>query len=307
MNKLVLIDGNAILHRAYHALPALTTKSGEPINAVYGLVSMLLRVIKDLRPTHLAVAFDTKAPTFRHKEFALYQSQRPAISEDLISQFEKAKRVFEAIGVPIFEKPGYEADDIIGTISRRAQRSKSGLSEKGVNEVIVVTGDRDLLQLVNKNVKVYMPIVGLTNAKLMDEVEVEKKMGVQPKQIPDYKAMVGDTSDNYPGIPGIGPKTAVELLKRFGNIEGILKHLKNLPPKLAEKIKMGEKDMELYLRLATIAKDVPLEFELEKCSLWDVDNPKVIRLFEEFGFKTLTERIKKVGKEMELQRQMRLL
>src|SRR3989304_9696302 len=180
MSKLVLIDGNAILHRAFHALPPLTTKSGEPINAVYGLVSMLLRVIQDLTPTHIAICFDEKAPTFRHKEFAAYQAQRPTMADELSSQFEKARKVVEAFGIPAYSKAGYEADDVLGT-----------LAEGSKEDVVIVTGDRDILQLVNDKVKVYLPIVGLSSATLMGEEEVKEKLGVAPKQVPDYKALVG--------------------------------------------------------------------------------------------------------------------
>src|SRR3989344_8025202 len=149
MSKLVLIDGNAILHRAYHALPPLTTKRGEPINAVYGLTSMLLRVIQDLKPTHIAVCFDRKEPTFRHKEFPKYQAQRPVMDKELSGQFEKAKDVLSAMNIPIFEMAGYEADDVIGTLASQST---------GVDEVVIVTGDRDILQLIDdsRRVRVYL-------------------------------------------------------------------------------------------------------------------------------------------------------
>jgi len=203
MGKLVLIDGNAILHRAFHALPPMTNKMGEPTNAIYGLVSMFLRVIQDLKPTHIAVAFDEKEPTFRHKEFKEYQSQRPPVAEDLSSQFEKARNFFKAAGVPVYSMPGFEADDVIGTIA-----------DKSKENVVIVTGDRDQLQLINDKIKLYMPIAGLANAKLFGEVETKERMGVAPNLIDDYKALVGDPSDNYHGVPGIGPKTAIDLLEK---------------------------------------------------------------------------------------------
>lgn len=294
--KLVLIDGNAILHRAYHALPPLTTKRGEPINAVYGLVSMLLRVIQDLKPTDLAVCFDEKEPTFRHKEFAQYQAKRPPISTELSSQFEKARRVIEAFGIPIYSKPGYEADDVIGTLSSQSKE-----------DVFVVTGDRDILQLINDRVKVYLPVVGLTTAKLMGRSEVIEKMGIAPELIPDYKALVGDPSDNYPGVNGIGPKTAISLLNQFGNVDGVYKHLKEIPEKTREKLEKGKESAELSHRLATIVKNVPVSLDVESAGKWDIDGKKVISLFSEFGFKTLTERVKKVGKEMDEEKQLTLV
>src|SRR3989338_2978816 len=149
MSKLVLIDGNAILHRAYHALPPLTTRRGEPINAVYGLVSMLLKVIQDLKPTHIAVAFDRKEPTFRHKKYPKYQAQRPKMDAELSSQFEKARDVITAFGIPIYDKAGYEADDVLGSIAEQAQSSKPKAQKGGFDEVVIVTGDRDILQLVD--------------------------------------------------------------------------------------------------------------------------------------------------------------
>ena len=296
MSKLVIIDGNAILHRAFHALPPLTTKNGEPINAVYGLVSMLLRVITDLKPTHIAVAFDRKEPTFRHKAFKEYQAQRPATANELISQFAKARRVVEAFGIPIYDKAGFEADDVIGTISTLVKE-----------DVVIVTGDKDQLQLVNGRVKVYMPIVGLANAKLMGEAEVKEKMGVAPSLIDDYKALVGDPSDNYPGVPGIGPKTAVSLLEEYGTLDNIYKNLKEIPAATGQKLAKGRKYSQISKKLATIVKDVPIGFKIEECSRWDVDGKKVLDLFAEFGFKTLTERVKKVGKELDQEKQIPLL
>ena len=295
MDKLVLIDGNAILHRAFHALPPLTTKRGEPINAVYGLISMLLRVIQDLKPTQIVVCFDEKEPTFRHKEFPGYQAQRPRMADELSSQFDKARKVVEAFGIPIFSKGGFEADDVIGTLAKQAKE-----------EVVVVTGDRDILQLVNDRVKVYLPMVGLSTAKLMGEDEVVEKMGVHPSQIADYKALVGDPSDNYPGVSGIGPKTAIHLLAEYKNLEGVYKNLKKISPQVGEKLKKGKKEANLSQRLAKIVTNVPVSLDTESAGKWDVDSQKVLDLFSEFGFKTLTERVKKVGKEIDKEKQTTL-
>ena len=295
MGKLVLIDGNAILHRAFHALPPLTTRKGEPINAVYGLVSMLLRVIQELKPTHITVCFDEKQPTFRHKALATYQAQRPRMADELSGQFEKARRFLEAAGIPVYSKPGFEADDVIGTLASLYKQ-----------DVVIVTGDRDILQLVDGRVKVYMPIAGLATAKLMGESEVIEKMGVPASQIDDYKAFVGDSSDNYSGVPGIGPKTAISLLEKYGSMDGAYKHLKDLPPQTKERLEKGRKQAVLSKKLATIVRDVPVKFDSESASKWDVDGKKVLDLFSDFGFKTLTERVKKVGKEVDLQKQTTL-
>ena len=296
MGKLILIDGNAILHRAFHALPPLTTKRGEPINAVYGLISMLLRVIADLKPTHIAVCFDEKEPTFRHKEFAPYQAQRPAMADELSGQFEKARREIEAFGIPIYSKSGFEADDVIGTLAGEAKE-----------DVVVVTGDKDILQLVGGRVKVYLPIAGLSSAKLMGEDEVKEKLGVFPKQVADYKALVGDPSDNYPGVAGIGPKTTTSLLEKYKDLDGIYAHLEEISPSVRDKLIKGKDEAKLSLRLATIVKDVPVKLDIEACGKWDVDSQGVLNLFSKFGFKTLTERVKKVGKSLDDEKQMPLL
>src|SRR3989344_2053301 len=252
MSKLVLIDGNAILHRAYHALPPLTTKRGEPINAVYGLVSMLLRIIQELKPTHIAVAFDRKEPTFRQKEFAGYQAQRPPMEDNLSSQFEKAKATLNAFGIPVYELAGYEADDIIGTLSNKVLSS-------GIQNVIIVTGDRDILQLVNGNVKVYLPVKGLSEGK------------------------------------------------EYGIFEAIYRNLNSLPKQTKERLESGKSGGEMSLKLAEIVRDIPIEADFEKMNKWSVDSKQVLDLFTQFGFKTLTNRVKEVGKMIVSENQMKLI
>lgn len=297
MGKLVIIDGNAILHRAFHAMPPLTTRDGEPINAVYGLVSMFLRIVQDLKPEAIAVAFDEKEKTFRHVEFEAYQSQRPPTHEDLSSQFGKARDFFKAAHVPVYSKPGFEADDVIGTIA-----------DKSKGDVIVVTGDRDLLQLVDdtKNIKLYMPVVGLTNAKIYNESEARQRMGVPPVQIPDLKALMGDASDNYPGVAGIGPKTAVSLLESYGSVDNIYTHLSDISPNIRQKLEAKKDDAKLFHRIATVVKNVPIEIDFKGMEEWKIDSPDVLKLFEKFGFKTLSDRIKKVGKAVDAEKQTSL-
>ena len=297
MGKLVLIDGNAILHRAFHAMPPLTTRSGEPINAVYGLVSMFLRVVQDLKPDAIAVAFDEKEETFRHKEFGEYQSQRPPTADELSSQFDKARAFFKAAKVPIYSKSGFEADDVIGTIASQ--------NPKITDEIVIITGDRDILQLVDdkKGIKLYMPVVGLTNAKLFDEKEAKERMGVPANRIPDYKALVGDPSDNYPGVLGIGPVTAEKLLEKYDSIDQIYAHLEDIEPKIRQKLGAKKDEAKLFHRLATIVRNVPIKVDYQDMERWKIDSSDVINLFQEFGFKTLLERIKKVGKEIDGQKQ----
>ena len=301
MGKLVLIDGNAILHRAFHAMPPLTTISGEPINAVYGLVSMFLRVVQDLKPDSIAVAFDEKEPTFRHKEFEEYQSQRPPTADELSSQFGKARDFFKAARVPIYSKPGFEADDVIGTIAGQSVKPQ-------IDEVVIITGDRDILQLVDdkKGIKLYMPVAGLANAKLYDEAEALARMGVPPDEIPDYKALVGDPSDNYPGVAGIGPKTAEKLLEKYKSVDNIYVHLSDIEPKVRSKLEINKDEAKLFHRLATIVKDVPIKIDFPQMEKWKIDSPDVLELFEKFGFKTLTERVKKVGRGIDQEKQASL-
>ncbi|HKB88088.1 MAG TPA: 5'-3' exonuclease H3TH domain-containing protein [Patescibacteria group bacterium] len=295
IGKLVIIDGNAVMHRAFHAMPPLTTTKGEPINAVHGFVSMLLKVIQEVKPTHLAVAFDRKEKTFRQKELPSYQAQRPEMMVELSSQFEKVREFLDAANIPVYSKAGYEADDVIGTISKKAKK-----------DVVIVTGDRDQLQLVDdkSDIKLYMPVAGLINAKLYGESDVIERMGVPATQIVDLKALTGDASDNYFGVPGIGPKTAETLLSKYKTLKEIYKNLDEISGKVKEKLISGKKSAEQSFMLATIVRDVPIEIDFNKMDKWDLGSSKVINLFEEeFGFKTLTVRIKKIGEDIEKEKQ----
>ena len=299
MSKLILIDGNAIMHRAYHALPPLTTKDGEPINAVYGLTTMLLRIINDLIPTHIAICFDRKEPTFRKKEFKAYQAHRPETEKELISQFVKAKETVDAFGIPSYDKAGFEADDLIGTISKK--------TEKKLDKIVIVTGDKDILQLVTKKTYVYLPKRGLSDAQLMNPKKVKEKLGVTPEQIVDYKALVGDPSDNYPGVYGIGPKTAEILLGKYGDFKTVYKNLDKIPETTRKKLKDGKDGGETSLKLAKIVTNVSFKYDLNKMAKWEVGNQKTIALFESYGFKSLTERIQKIAEGRISKDQMRLL
>ncbi len=280
--RLVLIDGHAIIHRAYHALPPLTSSSGQLVNAVYGFASMLLRVIEELKPTHMAVCFDLPGPTFRHEAYIGYQAKRPVMDKELSSQIELVHEVVTAAGIPIYIAPGFEADDVLGTLARQAART----------EVVIVTGDRDILQLVGGRVKVYMTIRGLADAKMFGEKDVEEYIGVKPSQIVDYKALIGDSSDNYPGATGIGPKTALSLLGQFDNIENIYKNLDKIPGKVAGKLKDGHDGAILSQNLAQIRTDAPVELDLEKAKLSDLaKNEKFVEKLREFRFRSLVARL----------------
>jgi DNA polymerase-1 len=289
--KLVVIDGNAVMHRAYHALPPLTSPDGTIVNAVYGFLMMLFKVVSDLNPTHLAVCFDVGKPTFRQKEHPEYWANRPKADAEFISQMGVIHEVLEKMGIPIFEAEGYEGDDAIGPIVKKAETEGF--------ENVVVTGDRDLLQLANAKTKLYMPIKGLTEATLFDEEKVFEKYGVRPSQWVDYKALRGDASDNYSGVVGIGPRTAEELIKTYGTLERIYKNIKKLPEKIALKLNDGEKMAELSKHLAQIVTDVPIEIDLNKTRIMPFDREEVTSEFEKWGFRTLVKRAKE-GKKSTL-------
>lgn len=283
MQKLVVIDGNAILHRAYHALPFLNTKDGNPTNAVYGFFSMLIKVIADLRPEYLIVCFDRKAPTFRKQMFSGYQSKRPSMSDDLVPQIDVVYNALDKAKIKHFGIDGYEADDLIGTISKQAV-------EKGL-EVIILSGDRDLLQLVNPHVLMLAPIVGITNMTLFDVSKVKEKYGLNPIQIIDYKALVGDSSDNYPGVTGIGPKTASGLLQKYESLENLYKNISKLPMPLQEKLATDAEQAAMAKKLATIVLDAPLSFEKEEALLSNMDIESLRQEFERLGFNSIQKRL----------------
>ncbi|MBI4100752.1 hypothetical protein HY439_03375 [Candidatus Microgenomates bacterium] len=282
-NRLVLIDGHAILHRAFHALPPLTNSRGEQSGAVFGFCSMLLRIVQDLKPKYLAVTFDLPAPTFRQKLYSDYQSQRPQMADELSSQIGTLQQVLQEMEIPIFEMAGFEADDLIGTLSKKV---------KNQVEVIIVTGDRDMLQLVNNHVKLLAPVKGITQMILYDESQVKEKYGLKPKQWVDFKALVGDPSDNYPGVSGIGPKTACDLLQKYESIENLYKNLDKLPAGQAKILSRDEKQVEMAKKLAEIVCNVEVKFNLEDCRLKPFDRPEVIGLFTRLEFKSLIGRLK---------------
>lgn len=291
-----VFDGNALAHRAYHALPPLTvSKTGEVVNAVYGFVSMLLKAAGELSPTYWAIAFDRKAPTFRHDMFREYKSQRPPTPEDLATQLERIRELVRAFNMPIFERDGYEADDIIGALAVRA-------SQKNLL-TIIVTGDADIMQLVSPQIKVLYPKPGraFSDTVLYDEAAVVDKFGVSPKNIPDYKALVGDPSDNIPGVPGIGPKTAVGLIRKYGNLEGIYQHIDAItPPRIRETLDQHRQVAEQSKKLATINTDCLLEFDLEACRVTNYDYNKVSELFRELEFNSLLPKILRTKKQEDL-------
>lgn len=282
MKKLVLIDGNAILHRAFHAIPPLNNKDGIPTNAVYGFFSMVFKIIEDLRPEYLIVCFDKKAPTFRKQMYVGYQAKRPKMSDDLVPQIDLVHKALDEAKIPHFEIDGYEADDLIGTLSVDAK--KAGL------QTIIVSGDRDLLQLVNHNVLMLAPIMGITKMTLFDEAKVKEKYGLNPLQIVDYKALAGDSSDNYPGVSGIGPKTASSLISQYETLENLYKHISDLPIKIQERLAQDAEQAVMSKKLATIILDAPVKLNEKEAEINNIDKEGLRRAFEKLGFKTLLNR-----------------
>lgn len=294
MEKFVLIDGNAILHRAFHALPPLTNKSGVIVNAVYGFFSMFIKIIQDLRPEFVAVCFDKEKPTFRQQLFVGYQAQRPKMADDLAPQIGIVHDVLKKANIAIFEVDGYEADDLIGTIANQAQSAKRKAQDI---EVIIVSGDRDMLQLVNSHVKILAPVKGITEMILFDEAKVEEKYGIKSSQFIDYKSFVGDSSDNYPGVAGIGPKTARDLLQKYETFENLYQNLSSLPEKIGKKLATDAEQAALAKKLATIVTDAPIKLDLKECSINKFSNEGARSAFEELGFKSLIKRLENKGIE----------
>jgi DNA polymerase-1 len=282
---LLLIDGNALVHRAFHALPPLTQpRTGEMVNAVYGFASTLLKVLADFKPTHWAVAFDRPTPTFRHEIFEDYKAQRPATPEELKGQIKKVHELVEAFHIPVFEIDGFEADDVLGTLSKQAD-------EQGI-ETIIVTGDNDMLQAVLPRVKTLAPRRSFTDTVLYDEEAVEQKYGIKPEHLPDFKALVGDVSDNIPGVPGIGEKTATRLLQEYDSLQGIYDHIEDIVPvKLQDTLREYRERAFQSKTLSTIVKDVPIKLDLRTCQVTNYDRNEAARLFQELEFIKLLPRL----------------
>jgi DNA polymerase I len=281
---LVLIDGHAIIHRAFHAVPEdLATSKGEVVNATFGFTSILIKALTDIKPDYIAVAFDRPAPTFRHQQFVEYKAHRPALPDIMRPQFGRIREIVEAFGIPIYEKDGFEADDVLGTLSVQA-------TQQGV-DTIIFTGDMDTLQLVNEHVHALVAKRGISEATEYDEEAVINRYGLPPSKLPDFKGLVGDKSDNIPGVPGIGEKTASKLLNDYGDLEGVLSHIDELTPKEQRLLReMGDQARQSKY-LATIVLDAPVQLDLEACRAGQFNRDRVIGLFRELEFRTLVDKI----------------
>jgi len=296
--KLVILDAHAILHRAYHALPDFTSPAGEPTGALYGVVAMILKIIEEFKPDYVVACYDLPEPTYRHDAFSDYKGKREKTDDALITQINRSRDILDVFNIPIYEKVGFEADDLLGTISHQTK-------EDADLEVIIASGDMDTMQCVDgKRVKVYTLKKGIKDTILYDEKAVKTRFGFPPKLIPDYKGLRGDPSDNIPGIAGIGEKTATDLIVKFGSLENIYKKLKKdenilieagIKPRIVKLLKEGEEEATFSKMLATIRIDVPVIFALPKESWRDsLEVEKIATLFSDLGFRTLMTRIKNI-------------
>ena len=293
--RLIIIDSNSIVHRAFHALPPLSTKSGEVVGAVYGFLLVFLKALRELQPEFIAATFDLPGQTFRHEKFKEYKATRPPTAEGICQQLPKVKGILKAFKIPIFEKQGFEADDIIATISDMVKKQRTATEL----ETIILSGDSDTLQLVDENTKVYFLRKGVKDTVLYDENLVkEKYQGLPPEKLVDFKALKGDPSDNIPGARGIGEKTAIDLILKFGSLEALYKEIeenseksKEISPKTKEILIKDKDQVFLSKSLAQIEKKADIDFSLEKCQWQKFNKQEVIKIFEKFEFQSLIKRL----------------
>jgi DNA polymerase-1 len=299
----VIIDSNSIIHRAFHALPPLKTKDGEIVNAVYGFLLVLFKLLKELKPKYFVACFDLPEPTFRKKAFPEYKAQRKKAPDELYAQIPMVKKVLKTFNVPVFEKAGYEGDDLIGTLASSLTKGKEDMVKN-----IVVSGDLDNLQLVDENTLVYFLNKGVKNGLMYNAKMISDKFeGLTPLQLIDYKGLRGDVSDNIPGVKGIGEKTALKLIKEFGSIENLYKNIEkaDLPKGVKEKLVEGKEKALLSRELSEIKRDVPLEVNMKDCEWGGYDEKEIVSMLKEFGFNSLiknisTEEEKSVGQNLKL-------
>lgn len=284
MSKLLIVDGHAVIHRAYHSIPPLDV-NGQPVNALYGFYSMLLSAISQINPKYLIVCLDSPGPTFRQSEFVGYRAKRKAPDHDLISQLPLLESTLKESNIHTFAMGGYEADDLIGTVATKIAKKKF------IDEIIIITGDKDLMQLVTKKIHLLMPLRGLSETQLFHPQDVFTKLNVKPKQVIDLKALMGDMSDCYPGVAGIGPKAAIDLLSQYQSLDNIYSHLNEIKTSIKEKLIKDKDNAYLSKKLATIIDNIPLNINLSQAK-WC---PEIIyslkNMFKSYNFKSLISRL----------------
>ena len=287
MDKLlILIDGNSLMNRAYYALPELMNKKGQHTNAIYGFANILFKIMDTYKPSHISVAFDLKAPTFRHKQYDAYKGNRKKMPDELREQVEPLKKMIDAFGINRIELEGYEADDLIGTVAKNFEQDGF--------EVYIITGDKDALQLVSDKIKVLFTKKGISELDEYDPDKMTEKYELTPQQFIDLKGLMGDQSDNIPGVAGIGEKTGIKLLKEYGSIENIYMNIDEISKSVKAKLEAGYDMAFLSKSLATIMVDIPLELKVDEFEKKDIDKNTLISLFSEFEFNSL---IGKVGND----------
>jgi len=291
--KYMLVDGNALIHRGYHAIPVLNTKSGEQTNAVYGFTTILLKAIKDLKPTHIVCTFDLKGPTFRHEKYKDYKATRVKADQELYDQIPRVKEVVKALNIPIFEREGFEADDLLGSLSIQIHKMDPEA------EVIIATGDLDTLQLVNHKIKVYTLRKGITDTAIYDAKAVRERYGLTPEQMIDYKALRGDPSDNIPGVKGIGEKTASELIKEFKSLDGLYKAIREkrienrIKPRILQLLIDQEKEARMSYELSKIIVDMKIDPKIPAYNFGKDSVQKTVELFQKLEFRSLLGKLPK--------------
>ena len=281
--KFMILDGNSLIYRAFYAIPLLTTSEGLFTNAVYGFFNMLTKILADEKPKCVAVAFDKGKVTFRTEQYEQYKGHRKRTPEELRPQFALAKEVLEAMDIPVYELEGFEADDLIGTVTR--------LAEEGGYRTLIVTGDRDTLQLVSPATEVLLTKKGISELERYNPEKVGERYGLTPYQVIDLKGLMGDPSDNIPGVPGVGEKTALKLVQEFGSMENLYENLDGLPPKLKERLLVNRDIAFLSKKLATIVRDVPYEVDLSQCHYGEPDYGTLLAIFRKLEFRTLIKSV----------------
>jgi len=286
VKRLIIIDSNALLHRSFHALPPLMTKSGQETGAVYGFLLTLFKAINDLKAEYIVACFDTKMPTFRHEMFKDYKAQRPVTPSGIITQIPIAKEILQTFKIPVFAKEGVEADDLIATICAKTPNI----------EIYIVSGDLDNLQLVNENIKVYTLGRGIKDTVIYDINKVRERFGVEPEQMVDFKALTGDPSDNIPGVEGIGKKTAAEIIQKYGSIKNLYEELLTdtavLKPKVKEMLKKNKESALMSRELSQMKNDVDIDFKIEDCKFGNFDKNQVEKKLYQLEFNSLINRLK---------------
>lgn len=285
MEKLILVDGSGLIYRGFYAIPPfLKSPTGVQTNAVFGFTNILLSLISREKPDYMAVAFDKKGPTFRHKAFEAYKATRIKAPQELYDQIPLVKEVISDFQIPSFEIDGFEADDILATIVKKLAAQKN-------LKIFVVTGDFDIFQIVSDNTAILCPAKGFKEAEIFDAKGIKEKYGIHPNQIPDFKGLAGDHSDNIPGVHGIGEKGACHLLQKFETLEGVYKNLDQIPEGQRAKLAAGQHDAFMSKSLATLEYNVPFDFNLDSCRVKHFDAAEVRKTFAELGFKSLQKRI----------------